>query len=179
MSESVRLFEAILNNNFFYATPIILFLNKTDLFREKLPYAPLTAAFPHYEGTTPAPGHLHPCNGPTPLLGGGSDFEEASDFIKDEFKLVNRNSEREVPLPLLSPKSTEPPPLPDLRSQNVRNGHAEYPIRVRRRLRCHHRPQLVQIWARPVTPVISRERQRRSGPGRPGHIELVVLVGGQ
>ena len=50
MYESIRLFEAILNNNFFYATPIILFLNKKDLFEEKLQHTPITTAFPNYDG---------------------------------------------------------------------------------------------------------------------------------
>jgi GTPase SAR1 family protein len=39
--ESMTLFEGICNNRFFKDTAMILFMNKTDLFREKLARSPL------------------------------------------------------------------------------------------------------------------------------------------
>ena len=52
MHESMKLFESICNNRWFEKTSIILFLNKTDLFKEKIPRSPLTICFPEYSGTT-------------------------------------------------------------------------------------------------------------------------------
>ena len=46
MHESTRLFDSIANNKWFVDTSIILFLNKKDLFEEKIKKSPLTIAFP-------------------------------------------------------------------------------------------------------------------------------------
>ncbi|KAF5898684.1 guanine nucleotide-binding protein G(o) subunit alpha, partial [Clarias magur] len=48
MHESLMLFDSICNNKFFVDTSIILFLNKKDLFGEKIKKSPLTMAFPEY-----------------------------------------------------------------------------------------------------------------------------------
>jgi guanine nucleotide-binding protein G(o) subunit alpha len=50
MTESLHLFETIFNNRFFVKTSFILFLNKRDLFEEKIKHSPLTACFPEYDG---------------------------------------------------------------------------------------------------------------------------------
>lgn len=50
MTESMKLFESICNNRWFEETSIILFLNKKDLFSEKIIKSPLTIAFPEYTG---------------------------------------------------------------------------------------------------------------------------------
>ena len=50
MHESTRLFDSIANNKWFVDTSIILFLNKKDLFEEKIKKSPLTIAFPEYTG---------------------------------------------------------------------------------------------------------------------------------
>lgn len=44
------LFDEISNNKLFSRIPIILFLNKTDLFAEKIKVTPLTVLFPRYKG---------------------------------------------------------------------------------------------------------------------------------
>ena len=44
------LFDSICNNKFFIDTSIILFLNKKDLFGEKIKKSPLTICFPEYTG---------------------------------------------------------------------------------------------------------------------------------
>ena len=50
MHESLKLFEVVTNGPWFKDIPIILFLNKKDLFREKLGRIDLKCCFPHYEG---------------------------------------------------------------------------------------------------------------------------------
>ncbi len=50
MTESMKLFDSICNNRWFEETSIILFLNKKDLFAEKIVKSPLTLAFPEYTG---------------------------------------------------------------------------------------------------------------------------------
>lgn len=50
MIESMKLFDSICNNKWFVETSIILFLNKKDLFEEKITKSPLTICFPEYTG---------------------------------------------------------------------------------------------------------------------------------
>jgi GTPase SAR1 family protein len=67
--EALNLFENICNSRWFRDTSIILFLNKADLFREKLKEAPLTDLFPDYTG--------------------GTVFEAGTSFIEQEFTKRN------------------------------------------------------------------------------------------
>lgn len=50
MHESMKLFDSICNNKWFSDTSIILFLNKKDLFDDKIKKSPLTICFPEYTG---------------------------------------------------------------------------------------------------------------------------------
>ncbi|KAJ3549081.1 hypothetical protein NMY22_g1025 [Coprinellus aureogranulatus] len=50
MQEALTLFDSICNSRWFVKTSIILFLNKIDLFAEKLPRSPLGDYFPDYTG---------------------------------------------------------------------------------------------------------------------------------
>lgn len=50
MQESLKLFDSICNNKWFTDTSIILFLNKKDLFEEKIRKSPITICFPEYAG---------------------------------------------------------------------------------------------------------------------------------
>lgn len=50
MMESMRLFDSICNNQWFIETAIILFLNKKDLFDDKIRISPLSICFPEYRG---------------------------------------------------------------------------------------------------------------------------------
>lgn len=50
MHESMKLFDSICNNKWFTDTSIILFLNKKDLFEEKIKKSPLTICYPEYAG---------------------------------------------------------------------------------------------------------------------------------
>lgn len=70
MQESLKLFDSICNNKWFSDTSIILFLNKRDLFAEKIRRSPLTIAFPEY-------------NGP-------QTYEDASAYIRQKFESLNK-----------------------------------------------------------------------------------------
>jgi GTPase SAR1 family protein len=50
MVESLRLFESIVNNDWFQDTSVILFLNKKDLLEEKIMHSHLVDYFPEYDG---------------------------------------------------------------------------------------------------------------------------------
>ena len=50
MKESLLVFDEIVNSKWFVQTPIILFLNKEDLFKEKIKTHDLQVCFPNYTG---------------------------------------------------------------------------------------------------------------------------------
>lgn len=50
MRDAISLFKNIVNNPLFLQVQIILFLNKKDIFKEKILRIPLTACFPNYKG---------------------------------------------------------------------------------------------------------------------------------
>lgn len=50
MNESLVLFDSIINSRWFVRTSVVLFLNKIDVFTEKLPLSPLENQFPDYKG---------------------------------------------------------------------------------------------------------------------------------
>ena len=50
MKEALKLFGSILNNKWFLDTSVILFLNKKDLFEQKLKERPLSEIYPEYKG---------------------------------------------------------------------------------------------------------------------------------
>ncbi|KAI0053257.1 G-protein alpha subunit [Auriscalpium vulgare] len=50
MQESLVLFDSVINSRWFLRTSIILFLNKIDVFKSKLPKVPLEKFFPEYTG---------------------------------------------------------------------------------------------------------------------------------
>merc|ERR1712066_900224 len=73
MHESMKLFDSICNNKWFVSTSIILFLNKKDLFQQKIAYSPLEICFPDYVG--------------------GNNYEEASNYIQTQFENLNRKKD--------------------------------------------------------------------------------------
>jgi len=50
MEESLALFRVILSSDYFSNASIILFLNKTDLFPERLADKPLRSTYPDFDG---------------------------------------------------------------------------------------------------------------------------------
>lgn len=76
MKEALKLFGSILNNKWFLDTSIILFLNKKDLFEQKLRERPLTDVYPEYTGP--------------------STYQASVNFIRDMFVELNKNPERKT-----------------------------------------------------------------------------------
>jgi len=74
MHESLTLFEELSNSRWFAETAIILFLNKKDLFAEKIKRVPLTVCFPEYTGA--------------------NDFNNACGYIRRQF--VSRHSRKGI-----------------------------------------------------------------------------------
>jgi hypothetical protein len=50
LDESLKLFDEICNSRWFTDVAIILFLNKSDIFREKIKKVDLSVVFPNYKG---------------------------------------------------------------------------------------------------------------------------------
>jgi len=76
MEESLELFQEICNSKWFTKTAIILFLNKSDLFREKIAKVNLNVLFSDYQG--------------------GCNFEEGTKYIQEKFALLNRNPNKKI-----------------------------------------------------------------------------------
>jgi len=74
MHESVRLFKEICNSKWFVDTAMILFLNKKDLFAEKIAKVDLNCCFEEYTG--------------------GCDYDKAIKFIQEKFLAQNENSRK-------------------------------------------------------------------------------------
>ncbi|TFY59215.1 hypothetical protein EVJ58_g5909 [Rhodofomes roseus] len=70
MAESLVLFDSVINSRWFLRTSIILFLNKIDVFKSKLPKVPLEKYFPEYTG--------------------GPDINKAAKYILWRFMQANR-----------------------------------------------------------------------------------------
>lgn len=77
MIEALNLFDQICNSRWFHETAMILFLNKIDLFNDKIKHVNLNVCFPEYKGI---PG----------------DGEAAILFIENRFKTLNRAPDRQV-----------------------------------------------------------------------------------
>ncbi|XP_057203533.1 guanine nucleotide binding protein (G protein), alpha activating activity polypeptide O, a isoform X2 [Triplophysa rosa] len=76
MYESLKLFDSICNNKWFTKTSIILFLNKKDIFEEKIKKSPLSICFPEYTGS--------------------DMFKEAVDYIQSHFESKNKSNDKEI-----------------------------------------------------------------------------------
>ena len=77
MQEALLLFESIMSLAWFKGSSIILFLNKIDLFKEKLVEKPVSEYFPDYTG---AP----------------DDYNAASKYFANKFRSLNRTEGREI-----------------------------------------------------------------------------------
>eukprot|EP00296_Roombia_truncata_P000192 JP435857.1.p1 GENE.JP435857.1~~JP435857.1.p1 ORF type:complete len:357 (-),score=105.52 JP435857.1:93-1163(-) len=76
MKESLLLFDEICNSRWFEKTSMILFLNKKDLFEEKISRVDLKVCFPDYTG--------------------GLDYKKGLMFIKNEFVKLNKSDTKQV-----------------------------------------------------------------------------------
>lgn len=77
MHEALMLFDSLVNGEWFRDKPIILFLNKIDLFREKLKKSPIISHFPDYPGPE-------------------GDEQAATRFFASKFQKINNNAHREI-----------------------------------------------------------------------------------
>lgn len=87
MQEALTLFDSICNSRWFVKTSIILFLNKIDRFREKLPLSPMRNYFPDYEGI------------PLQIITddkGGDDYNAACDYILNRFVSLNQSEVKQI-----------------------------------------------------------------------------------
>uniref|UniRef100_H3BED5 G protein subunit alpha transducin 2 n=1 Tax=Latimeria chalumnae TaxID=7897 RepID=H3BED5_LATCH len=101
MHESLHLFNSICNHKFFAATSIVLFLNKKDLFEEKVKKVHLSICFPEYNGsskktielTVSQAGFYHYlaicCSIYFQVSSGPNTFEDAGNYIKNQFLDLN------------------------------------------------------------------------------------------
>ncbi|KAJ9164724.1 Guanine nucleotide binding protein, alpha subunit [Coniochaeta hoffmannii] len=78
MNEALMLWESIANSHWFAKSGLVLFLNKMDLFKEKLPKSPITA------------------HGFTDYHGPPDDTKQASKYFMDKFRALNRNPDKEI-----------------------------------------------------------------------------------
>uniref|UniRef100_A0A1I7ZZC8 G-protein alpha subunit n=1 Tax=Steinernema glaseri TaxID=37863 RepID=A0A1I7ZZC8_9BILA len=76
MVESLRLFDSICNSRWFFETSMILFLNKKDLFEEKIKRVNITPAFPEYKGA--------------------QRYDDAVKYIRQKFEEVNNNRKKTI-----------------------------------------------------------------------------------
>ncbi|KAJ6249661.1 guanine nucleotide-binding protein g(o) subunit alpha [Anaeramoeba flamelloides] len=76
MAESLTLFQKTANNEYFKKKNCVIFLNKIDLFEEKIKKYDLSETFPEYKG--------------------GKDVEEAKKFLKKKFISIGQNGERNI-----------------------------------------------------------------------------------
>lgn len=76
MTEALALFEQICNSRFFQQTSMILFLNKRDIFEQKIKETDLSTCFPDYKG--------------------GNDYNKAVEFVEEQFQAVNKQSDKVI-----------------------------------------------------------------------------------
>ncbi|KAI8637799.1 G protein alpha subunit [Parasitella parasitica] len=88
MQEALTLFDSICNSRWFERTSTILFLNKTDLFKQKLPKSPLVDYFPDYKGAA-------------------DDYEKASSYLTQRFISLNASTLKQVYTHLTCATDTE------------------------------------------------------------------------
>jgi len=77
MSESIKLFRGVVGNDALHHVAMILFLNKEDLFSEKIKKSDLKKCFPDYTGPQ-------------------GDKEAAFEYIKNQFISLNSNPNRKI-----------------------------------------------------------------------------------
>jgi len=79
MLESLQTFSTIINNTFFDETSVVLFLNKKDLFFEKIDKVPLTVCFKDFQ-----------------IIADEDPKSQALSFIKDKYVNSNTSTTRPV-----------------------------------------------------------------------------------
>ena len=96
MQEALTLFDSICNSRWFVKTSIILFLNKIDRFKEKLPVSPMKNYFPDYEGKLNQNGTNGREHQRSNLNEGGPDYAAACDYILNRFVSLNQHETKQI-----------------------------------------------------------------------------------
>jgi len=81
MQEALNLFDSICNSRWFIKTSIILFLNKIDLFKQKVKSSPIQKFFPNF----------HPPSAPDQEL-----WQAGADFFGNKFIAVNQTPSKQI-----------------------------------------------------------------------------------
>ena len=76
MHEALELFKEIVNLGWFKKTAVILFLNKSDLFVEKIKEVPLTVCFPDYTGP--------------------QEYQACLEYIREHFEVLKKDRNSQV-----------------------------------------------------------------------------------
>ena len=97
LKESINLFDIACNRRY-PEKPIILFLNKKDLFEEQIKKVDLNVCFPTYKG---ARKDAHISERPHSQVidataTGGKDAKSALDFIRWKFKSMVKDKEKDI-----------------------------------------------------------------------------------
>ncbi|ORX59596.1 guanine nucleotide binding protein, alpha subunit [Hesseltinella vesiculosa] len=77
MYEALMLFDSICNSKWFVNTSMILFLNKMDIFKQKLTRSPINNYFPDYTGPP-------------------NDYMAGAEYFKKRFEKLNQNDNKPV-----------------------------------------------------------------------------------
>ena len=96
MQEALTLFDSICNSRWFVKTSIILFLNKIDRFKEKLPVSPMKNYFPDYEGKLNQIGDNGREHHRSNIAEGGPDYAAACDYILNRFVSLNQHETKQI-----------------------------------------------------------------------------------
>jgi hypothetical protein len=73
MQEAIKLFTQICNSKHFASTNMVLFLNKRDLFEDKIKKVPISVAFPEYRGSR--------------------EYKDCLEFVTEQFEDVNAHKD--------------------------------------------------------------------------------------
>jgi GTPase SAR1 family protein len=76
MHEALNLFDSICNSRWFAKTSFILFLNKADLFQEKIKRVPITGCFPDYKGP--------------------QEYDSCVKYIEGKFQDLNKTADKQI-----------------------------------------------------------------------------------
>ncbi|KAI7905664.1 guanine nucleotide binding protein, alpha subunit [Cokeromyces recurvatus] len=77
IQEGLMLFDTICNSSWLVNTSMILFLNKIDIFKQKILISPISKWFPDFKGDN-------------------SNFEQTSNYFKNRFQRLNQNPSKNV-----------------------------------------------------------------------------------
>ncbi|KAI8578352.1 hypothetical protein K450DRAFT_247503 [Umbelopsis ramanniana AG] len=77
MHEALMLFDSICNSSWFTNTSMILFLNKVDIFAQKIQHSPVSKYFPDYKGPD-------------------EDLEQTKTYFRKRFERLNRSEKKQL-----------------------------------------------------------------------------------